>query len=131
MEQFKMTIPGRLEYVQTAKMAVGSIASIGGFDLDALEDIRMAVGEACKCITCHNQAYWSNEYSLEAVLDDESLTITIIDGPEEHSLPKGRRLCLDCPQEGDLSIQIIRTIMDDMKITKEEGVRIISMRKFL
>jgi len=130
MERFTMTLPGDLQYIQTAKMAVGSIASIGGFDVEALEDIRMAVGEACKCITCHNQAFWSDSYRLTAILDDAALTITVVDGDPEHHKPKGNRICLDCPQDGDLAIEIIRSIMDDMSLDKDgKGTVTITMRK--
>ncbi len=130
MDRFKMTIPGRPEYIQTAKLAVSSIASIGGFDYDTLEDIRIAVGEACKCITCHNQVYYSATYELSAVMGEQALTIKVKDGSPGHQIPKGAELCRDCPREGDLAVEIIRSIMDDMEIERnDEGMTSIIMTK--
>lgn len=127
-----MTIPGRPEYIQTAKLAVGSIASIGGFDYDSLEDIRIAVGEACKCITCHNYDCWSKDYEVSAVLDERGLRIHIEDDCEAHDVPKSGHICLDCPKEGELAVNIISSIMDDFQVEKDGScARSITMVKYL
>ena len=130
MDRFKMTIPGRPEYIRTAKLAVESIASIGGFDYDTLEDISIAVGEACKCITCHNQVFYSATYELSAVMGEQALTIKVVDGSPGHQIPKKGELCQDCPREGDLAMEIIRAIMDDLEIVRgDDGLSAIIMTK--
>jgi hypothetical protein len=50
-EILKMTLPGNPEYIRVTKSAVGSAAALAGFDFDCVEDIQMAVAEACKSIT--------------------------------------------------------------------------------
>lgn len=42
-----LTIPCAPEYVGTARLTVMSVAARLGFSVDMIEDIRMAVGEAC------------------------------------------------------------------------------------
>ena len=129
-DTLKMTVPGQMEYIKTAKLAVSSMAGIAGFDYDSLEDIRIAVGEACKCITCHNQECWSSEYELTATVDEKALTITVVCEKTAHTVPKGHRICLDCPREGDLAMEIIKSVMDEMILDKDgEGFCKITMVK--
>ena len=42
----KFSIPGKPEYVKIAKLAVGSAAGTANFNIEAIEDIEIAVGEA-------------------------------------------------------------------------------------
>lgn len=129
-EVLKMTIPGKPDYIKAAKLAVGSVAGIEGFDYESVEDIRMAVGEACKCITCHNHTFWSSGYDLTATMDGDTLTVCLEDNADTHNMPKEGHMCLDCPREGDLGMEIIRSIMDDLELKKDgEGYVNITMRK--
>lgn len=129
-EVLRMTIPGKPDYIKAVKLAVGSVASIGGFDYESIEDIRIAVGEACKCITCHNHMFWSSDYEVRASIEDDTLTVVIEDDVAEHAMPKEGHMCLDCPRDGELSMQIIRSIMDDLELKKDgEGYVNITMQK--
>lgn len=129
-EVLKMTIPGNPEYIQIAKMAAGSAASLEGFDIEKVYDIRMAVGEACKTITCHGFEGWSDSYQLILDMAKPELTITIEDASCQHRVAKGQPPCMDCPNEGDLGIQIIKSIMDDVEIIKSgNGCKSIKMKK--
>ena len=52
------------------------------------------------------------------------------DKDDIHDIPKGKRPCLDCPNEGELGIHIIKTIMDKVEfITAAQGSRSIRMVK--
>ena len=52
-DKLKFVIPGKPEYITMVRLAVGSIADTAGFDYEEIEDIKTAVSEACKNITCH------------------------------------------------------------------------------
>ena len=43
----ELTIPGKPEYVGVARLAILGVASRMRFSYDEVEDIRLAVGEAC------------------------------------------------------------------------------------
>ena len=129
-EILKMTILGNPEYIQIAKMAAGSAASLEGFDIEDVEDIKMAVAEACKTVTCHGFDGWSVNYSIIMEMSKETLTVYVEDSSCKHTVAKGERPCLDCPNEGDLGIQIIKSIMDEIKIIKVgDGCKSIKMVK--
>lgn len=136
-EEVKIKVPGKLQYIQTVKMAVGSLAGSEGFDVEAVDDIKMAVAEACKCITCHNRAFWSKDYEITVTIEEKGIKIVIEDGKERHDVPKEKCVCVDCPKEGDLSISVIRSLMDEVSVEEiqdearpESGCKVISMVKY-
>ena len=57
MDNLKFIIPGKPEYLTMVRLAISSIATTAGFDLDAVEDIKTAVCEACKNVSCHALRY--------------------------------------------------------------------------
>lgn len=129
-EILNITVPGNPEYIRIVKMAAGSAASLEGFDIEKVDDIRMAVAEGCKAITCHGHEGWSESYCVAMEMGKQDLTISIEDARMKHDVAKGKRPCLDCPREGDLGIQIMKSIMDDVSIVKgENGCRSIKMVK--
>ena len=52
MDELKFIIPGKPAYLTMIRLAISSIATTAGFDLDAIDDIKTAVSEACKNISC-------------------------------------------------------------------------------
>lgn len=128
IEILNMEVIGDPDYIGVVKMAAGSAASIEGFDIEKVEDIRVAVGEACKTITCHNFAGWSAAYKVSMAIEEEQMVIKVEDSKEGHQREKSKRLCLDCPKEGDLGIHIIRSVTDDMEVIRSgDGLRCIRM----
>ena len=120
----KFTVPGNPEYIKIVKMAVESAAVNCGFTLDDIEDIGIAVSEACKLTTCHGFDGWSNSYDIELTLGDDDLVIYIKDDDQcRHEIIKGSRPCMDCPNEGNLGMPIIKSLMDEVEIVREEGKR--------
>lgn len=125
----KFSIPGKPEYVKIAKLAVGSAASMANFNVEAIEDIEIAVGEACKNISCHGFDRFSNSYDVECRIEEEKITITISDNCCEHGIEKCKKPCLDCPNEGNLGIYIIKSLMNEVEIVKAEDRNSIKMVK--
>lgn len=129
-EIFNMEIPGDPNYIGIAKMAAGSAATIEGFSIDKVEDIKIAVGEACKAITCHNFEEWSSAYRVSLDVEKNKMEIKVEDSQKGHNMDKDltRRPCIDCPKEGDLGVHIIKTVSDDMELIKSgDGYRCIRM----
>jgi serine/threonine-protein kinase RsbW len=128
----KMNVPGKPEYVGTVRMAAASVASQAGFDIEAIEDIKVAVSEACNNTVVHAAKTSVHEYSVEFMRTEESLTITVSDtGPgydtDAYEEPVAGEL-----NEGGLGIFIIRALMDEVDITSEPGTGTnIRMTKYL
>ena len=117
----KFSIPGKPEYVKIVKLAIGSAAGVANFNIEAIEDIEIAVSEACKIITCHGFDGFSDFYDVECRIDQEQITVLVSDASRAHSLEKHKKPCIDCPNEGNLGIYVIKSLMDEVEIIKEEG----------
>lgn len=117
----KFSVPGDPKYVQIAKTAAQSAAGLADYTMEAVEDIGIAVGEACKLITCHGFDGWSNSYDIECVIDNSHMQITISDEHCRHEIKKDKRPCMDCPNEGNLGMLVIKSLMDEVEIINEEG----------
>ncbi|MBO4235775.1 MAG: ATP-binding protein [Firmicutes bacterium] len=130
MDNLKFTIPGKPEYMTMIRLATSSIASEAGFDLDATEDIKAAVTEACKTVSCHGNEGFSDKYEIEFAVDPGTIEITVIDACEKHALEKMSEHCANCPQENDISMVMLRSLMNCVKVGQdEEGHKFINMVK--
>lgn len=130
-EVFKISVPGDPKYIKVVKMAIGAATAMEGFCIDDVEDIKMAVAEACKIVTCHNFSGWSESYDILWEMDDECFKVTVSDEKCDHLRVKtGVETCMECPREGDISIQVVRSLMDEVKIVPfDRGCKRIVMVK--
>lgn len=120
-DKISISIPGKMEYVQAVKMMVGTLASKSKFDMEQVEDIKIAVEEGIKNVDCHGNDKLSSKCDITVEILDDRMVITVEDMCHEHSIDKGIKPCIDCPNEGELAKFIIGSIMDDVEITQEKG----------
>ena len=130
MDNLKFVIPGKPEYMTMIRLATSSIAAQAGFDVDATEDIKIAVVEACKNISCHGKEGYSDKYEIQYTVEKGSVEIRVIDGCSDHILKKMSQQCQNCPQEGDIGMILLHSLMNSVDIGKdEEGHKFIQMVK--
>ena len=121
-DRLTMAVPGKPEYVGTVRMAVAHVASSIGFDIEAIDDIKVAVSEACTNIICH--AHGGGAFMYDVIIDLEEsrkITVTVKDtgvgfGMEDYVEP--------VPGESSgsgLGIFIIRALMDEVDIQSIPG----------
>ena len=113
------------------RLALGLIADTAGFNFEEIEDIKTSVQEACKAICCHGKDGVAGEYTLECIVGEEELTISITDtGKEEFNKNLVTMKCMDCPNEGDIGVFVIRTLMTSAELIENpEGKKTIRMVK--
>lgn len=114
----KMTVPGKPEFLNLCSDAAVTFAAVSGMDVDAVEDFAMAVYEACKILTCHESDCWCSRYDLQFEAEDGRIVVTVTTCGE-YNIEKCRRICYDCPNEGNLGLQIMRSIMDEVEIDRD------------
>jgi len=120
-DRLKMSLPGKPEYVGTARIAISHAVSRLGFDIEAIDDIKVAVSEACTNIICHAHENPDFTYDIELEVEEDKVTIIISDsgvgfGVDEYVEP--------VPGESrgsGLGIFIIRALMDEVDIQSELG----------
>jgi serine/threonine-protein kinase RsbW len=121
-ERFALNVPGKPEYVGTVRMTVAHVASRAGFDIEAIDDIKVAVSEACTNIVQH--AHGELDFTYDVVLEleeDKKLKITVKDtgigfGMEDYVEPVPGE-----SQGSGLGLFIIRALMDEVDLRSEPG----------
>ena len=130
MDNLKFTIPGKPEYMTMIRLATRSLADQAGFDVESADDIILAVVEACKNIACHGNEGYSEKYDIEYAVTRGTVEVKVIDACDSHSLEKVSQQCQNCPQEGDIGMIMLRSLMSSVNVGKDEhGHKFIEMVK--
>jgi len=122
-DRITFTIPGKPEYLTMVRLAIGSIADMAGFNVEEIEDIKTAVGQACKNISCHGKERMATEYSLECVSENNLLEIYVTDTGLASETKELSMKCMDCPNEGDIGVFLMRTLMSDVELVDNPSGR--------
>ncbi len=75
-DQLKITVPGKQEYIPVVRLAVASAANAAGFDIESIEDIKIAVTEVCEHIFCSNSR---STYEVSCEVSDSGMSISVHD----------------------------------------------------
>lgn len=113
----KLNVPGKPEYVAMVRLAVSSVAGNAGFDIEAIEDIKVAVSEACNNVVCHCNSY----YEVSCLLNTDKLEIRVKDDGCGYEKANYKEPSKEYPKEGGLGIFIIRALMDEVDIKTQIG----------
>ncbi len=116
-----LRIPSLPEFVAVARMTVAAIASRMDFSYDAVDDIKVAVGEACTNAIEHaaGEGRLEGDIEIRCHLAPDALAIEVVD--------KGQGFDPDIQQEpdllsgGGLGLILIRALMDEVQLASLAG----------
>jgi serine/threonine-protein kinase RsbW len=117
----KFMIPGKPEYVRTVRLAISSLAGSAGFDIEAVEDIMMAVSEACSNIVCHGVGAPGACYEVSCEMPGDRIVIRIENLPaacEGNAHAEHRPVSF---REGCIGLNIIKALMDEVDVLSDAG----------
>ena len=118
-ESINMSLPSKPEYVSIARLAASFVANQMGFDIEIIEDIKLAVGEACNNAILHSGS--DETYKLEFINKTDKLVIEVIDYGKGFSLENYKKPSAEDLQENGLGLFIIKSLMDTVEIETSEG----------
>ncbi|WP_024621721.1 ATP-binding protein [Metaclostridioides mangenotii] len=128
-DTIKMEISTNPDYVGIIRLATSGVANKVGFSVDEIEDIKVAVSEACTNAIRHSEV---NNFLIEFKLLQNGLCIEIKDQGKGYDIDSIEAVDLSNPKEGGLGIYIIKTLMDEVEIDSRDGKgTIIKMTKYL
>ncbi len=138
LAEVTLTIPSRPEYVGVARLAILGVASRMRFSYDEVEDIRLAVGEACTNAIDRLNGSGATErpISLTCTIDANRLMIEAR-SPLASTPPRPRsteEADLDNLMEGkELSGVLIRILMDEVESEEDAsaGIHLLRMVKYV
>jgi serine/threonine-protein kinase RsbW len=128
LDLVNLVIPAKNDFVSVARLAISGIANRMGFSYDEIEDLKLAVSEACtnavdaKCtngegdikVSCN---IFSNRLEIEVM--DEGKSGLFENNPPVQTL-----------REQDLGIYLIESLMDQVDIQEEGGI-VVKLTKFI
>ncbi|MGH2454404.1 MAG: ATP-binding protein [bacterium] len=109
VERVVMSIPARAEYVGVVRLAAAAIAGRMAFGYDEVEDLKVAVSEAC------SEAILSAGSLVEIQFEvfPDRLEILVAGGADRGE---------ERAQESDMGLLLMRVLMDEVR-TERQGVR--------
>ena len=107
-----LNIPSKPDYIGLVRLASSSISNKCGLNIDEIEDIKVAIGEACT-----NSFNLSGKDNINIVFEiqEDKLTIKVSDVKE--NIPEG----LENARDRELGILIIRSLMDEV-VFNDDGI---------
>ena len=128
-ETIKMEISSNPEYVSIIRLTTSGIANKIGFCLDDIEDLKVAISEACTNAIKHSL---DDRFIIVFNILENGLTIEIIDEGQGYDISSISEPNLDNLQESGMGLFIIQSLMDDVTIESKEGKgTTIKMTKYL
>jgi serine/threonine-protein kinase RsbW len=118
-DKITMTIPNAAEYVAIARLTATVIANTQGFDIEEIEDIKVAIGEACNNAVMHGKN--SSNITLDFHLDEGRFLVEITDEGDGFKFEEYSEPVLEAYEGRGLGLFIIKTLMDDMIVESDMG----------
>ncbi|SCG84588.1 anti-sigma B factor [Proteiniborus sp. DW1] len=129
----KLSIPNKAEYVSVVRLTTSAIASRMGFDIEEIEDIKVAIAEACTNTLEHGSNNKEENFDIDFDMYVDKLIITVKGIGKDFSTENIEELKVEDFGEGNLGIFIINSLMDEVNIindwNKGTGIRMIKYMK--
>ncbi|WP_442597616.1 anti-sigma B factor RsbW [Neobacillus sp. D3-1R] len=138
-DYIEMKIPAKPEYVGVVRLTLSGIASRMGFSYEELDDLKIAVSEACTNAVQH--AYKNDGHGEVTVgygLYQDRIEIMVADNGDSFDFEQARKGLgpydqhdsVEFLREGGLGLYLIETLMDEVRIHHKVGVTVF-MTKYL
>lgn len=130
----ELKIPSRPEFVSIARLAILGVASRAQFSYDEVEDVRLAVGEACT--TAVERAAKSNKLDSDITIRSEitgsKLSVEVRDDiARQPEMPADDQCPEDLDEQG-LGALLMELLVDEFSIeTAPNGGTIVKMVKYV
>jgi serine/threonine-protein kinase RsbW len=115
-----LVLPAKSEYVSTARLTASSVANRVGFNIDEVEDIKVAVSEVCNVILSKS-ANELNQYRISFEIKNDILEISFIG---ENSPFK----CFDESIENEYCLYIMKALMDSVELCNDNHSIVMTKR---
>lgn len=132
----EMTFPAQSEWVSVVRLATAGIASRMGFSYDEIEDIKLAIAEACNNAILHAHPERTGQMvRLQWLPCARHLEISVIDSgslkPHQLHLDESKRNLEELP-EGGMGLLLMEALMDEVEqSTTPQGNTVMRMIKRL
>ena len=128
-ETIKMEITANPAYVSIIRLTTSGIANKVGFCMDDIEDLKVAVSEACTNAIKHSS---DDRFTIIYTMIENGLTIEIIDNGNGYDTSSINEPDIENLKESGMGLFIIQSLMDEVHLESTEGKGTsIKMTKYL
>ncbi|NOV01794.1 anti-sigma B factor RsbW [Paenibacillus planticolens] len=132
MNVVRLHIPAAAEYLDIVRLSLYGIASKLGFSYEDIEDMKVAVSEACNNAVLHGETSASlGQIQISYELGDGKLTVKVKDdGPGfDYEAKNGRAeppvgQSLSELQSGGLGMYLMQALMDEVTVNTDQGTEV-------
>ncbi|MCM2391164.1 ATP-binding protein [Streptomyces albipurpureus] len=134
MATVELRFSAQPEHVRTARLVAAAVARRAGVDEAVLDEVRLAVGEACsRAVGLHRSHGVTAPIRVE--LTDEEKTFSIEVGDEvpvlgdngSHASGAARSVEDDADGEDEMGLAVIKGLVDDMEVSSTDVGGLIRM----
>ncbi|MED4648206.1 anti-sigma B factor RsbW [Bacillus inaquosorum] len=138
-DYIEMRVPAQPEYVGIIRLTLSGVASRMGYTYDEIEDLKIAVSEACTNAVQHAYKEDKNgEVSIRFGVFEDRLEIIVADEGDSFDFDEKQQdlgpytpsHTVDQLSEGGLGLYLMETLMDEVRVQNNSGVTV-AMTKYL
>jgi serine/threonine-protein kinase RsbW len=108
-DRIELKFPARGDLIVLARLVTSAISARAGFDIEELEDLRLAVGELC-LLTLQGSDAHSGDLCLELTVHDDAIGVaSTLERATAFADPSG----VDGEESAQLSQQILDALVDE------------------
>ncbi len=127
----ELRIPAKAEYVAVARLAVAAVASRLRFSVDEIEDIKLAIAEACTNCIAHGSA--TDQIEITSEVGTDEMRVSVRDrgvGQRIEAVEKDGGLA-EGKRTEELGVFLIRALMDDVtyRADAREGTELVMIKR--
>jgi serine/threonine-protein kinase RsbW len=124
-----LRIPCSPEYVSVARLTISAVASRMDFGIDDIDDLKLAVGEACANAIEHAA---EGDIDIVCTMEPEQLVLSVKDCGIGFDPSAPRPQAGEEPPVGGLGLILIQALMDDVQIHSDPkgGTEVRMVKRF-
>ncbi|MER7932217.1 ATP-binding protein [Streptomyces sp. NPDC093272] len=121
------------EHVRTARLVAAAVARRAGVDEAVLDEVRLAVGEACsRAVGLHQSAGINEPVRVALIEEEKQFSIEVgDDAPRSVPVDRATGAAPDADveaEEDEMGLAVISGLVDDVEVTAGEHGGLIRMR---
>lgn len=117
----KFSMPNKAEYVSVVRLTSSAIANRMGFDIEEIEDIKVAIAEACINTIEHGLDDKTKSIDVKFYMYSDKLVVTVKGAGKGFNTDNLEEVNIEELGDGGLGIFIINSLMDEVDIISNEG----------
>lgn len=129
MPTVELLFSAQPEHVRTARLVAAAVARRAGVDEAVLDEVRLAVGEACsRAVGLHRSNGVEEPVRVLLTEEEKKFSIEVADEvPSNASGSSPDSAGDEADEEGEMGLAVISGLVDDVEVTETAGGGVIRM----